>query len=138
MFWNHPKIVGVTYWGYIVGSTWRKGTGLLNSSGSERPALTWLINYVKKNPNPPNDFMSMNTKMFSKTAINKIPFTIVSSINSASPAIQLQIFDLQGRVISSRIETGKAINLSPLKSAHGCYIINIRGSHMEKTINKLQ
>ncbi|MBN1602356.1 MAG: endo-1,4-beta-xylanase [Chitinispirillaceae bacterium] len=137
MFWNHPKIVGVTYWGYIVGSTWRNGTGLLNSSGSERPALTWLINYVKKNPNPPNDFMSMNTKMFSKTAINKIPFTIVSSGNSVSSEIPLKVYDLQGRVISSRFEIGKVINLSPLKSAHGCYLIDIRGYHAE-TINTLQ
>lgn len=56
MFWNHPKIVGITYWGYIVGNTWRNGTGLKTSSGTERPALTWLMKYVKDNPNPPNDF----------------------------------------------------------------------------------
>ncbi|HLV32915.1 MAG TPA: endo-1,4-beta-xylanase [Chitinispirillaceae bacterium] len=56
MFWNHPRIVGITYWGYIVGSTWRNGTGLMSSSGSERPALTWLKEYVKNNPDPPNDF----------------------------------------------------------------------------------
>lgn len=56
MFWNHPKIVGVTYWGYLVGATWRAGTGLLNTDGTERPALTWLKDFVKDNPNPPNDF----------------------------------------------------------------------------------
>ncbi len=56
MFWNHPRIVGITYWGYLVGSTWRTGTGLLNTNGTERPALTWLKDYVKNNPNPPNDF----------------------------------------------------------------------------------
>src|SRR5690554_714329 len=61
MFWNHPRIVGITYWGYIVGSTWRNGTGLLNSNGSERPALTWLKEYVKNNPNPPNDFPDLLT-----------------------------------------------------------------------------
>lgn len=56
MMWNHPKIVGITYWGYIVGRTWRTGTGLMEQSGAERPALTWLKQYVKDNPNPPNDF----------------------------------------------------------------------------------
>ena len=56
MFWEHPRIVGITYWGYIVGSTWRNGTGLMSSSGAERPALTWLKEYVKENPDPPNDF----------------------------------------------------------------------------------
>jgi endo-1,4-beta-xylanase len=59
MFWNHPKIVGITYWGYIVGKTWRNGTGLMSSSGTERPALTWLKDFVEKNPNPPNDFPSL-------------------------------------------------------------------------------
>lgn len=56
MFWNHPKIVGITYWGYVVGSTWRTGTGLLNTNGTERPALAWLKDFVENNPNPPNDF----------------------------------------------------------------------------------
>jgi hypothetical protein len=56
MFWNHPKIAGITYWGYIVGATWRNGTGLMRSNGTERPALTWLKKYVNENPNPSNDF----------------------------------------------------------------------------------
>ncbi len=58
MFWNHPKVVGVTYWGYLCGQTWRKGpsgnrgTCIMNSNGTERPALTWLKDYVSKNPGP--------------------------------------------------------------------------------------
>src|SRR5690606_40454725 len=56
VFWNHPSVVGVTYWGYVVGQTWRNGTGLIQSNGTERPALTWLVDYVKKNPNPENKF----------------------------------------------------------------------------------
>ena len=56
MFWNHPKIVGITYWGYMMDSTWRANTGLKWGNGTERPALTWLMDYVKNNPNPPNDF----------------------------------------------------------------------------------
>ena len=59
LFWNHPKVVGITLWGYVVGRTWRTNTGLLKSDGTERPALTWLKNYVKNNPNPPNDFPNL-------------------------------------------------------------------------------
>lgn len=70
MFWNHPKIVGVTYWGYVVGSTWRTGTGLMSSSGAERPALTWLKQYVKDNPNPPNDFDSTNITYSVSVSVN--------------------------------------------------------------------
>src|SRR5512133_675142 len=56
MFWNHPKIVGITYWGMT--NTWRAGTELFKSGNTERPAMTWLKDYVKQNLNPPNDFKS--------------------------------------------------------------------------------
>lgn len=46
--WQHEKITGVTYWGYIVGATWRDGTGLMTDSGTKRPALTWLLDYLKR------------------------------------------------------------------------------------------
>jgi GH35 family endo-1,4-beta-xylanase len=46
VFYEHPSVVGITYWGYVVGSTWRSGTGLVSQSGTPRPALTWLMDYL--------------------------------------------------------------------------------------------
>jgi endo-1,4-beta-xylanase len=46
VIWTHPNVKGITLWGYIVGQTWRTGTGLVNSNGTERPAMTWLRSYV--------------------------------------------------------------------------------------------
>ena len=48
VFWNHPKVKGITIWGYVVGKTWRTGTGLIQENGTERPAMTWLMNYLKE------------------------------------------------------------------------------------------
>ncbi len=45
-FWEHSSVKGVTLWGYIVGQTWRDGTGLVTTAGVERPAMTWLKGYV--------------------------------------------------------------------------------------------
>jgi len=45
-FWTNENIKGVTYWGYIVGATWRSNTGLMSSSGTKRAALTWLMSYL--------------------------------------------------------------------------------------------
>ncbi len=50
MFWNHPNVLGITYWGYVQGSTWRSNAWLLGTNGKERPALTWLENFIKMNP----------------------------------------------------------------------------------------
>jgi endo-1,4-beta-xylanase len=44
--WNHPNVKGVTLWGYIVGQTWRDGTGIVNADGTERSAMTWLKSFV--------------------------------------------------------------------------------------------
>jgi len=41
--YEHRSVAGVTLWGYIEGQTWKEHTGLLNADGSERAALTWLV-----------------------------------------------------------------------------------------------
>ncbi len=48
MFMNHPDIKGVTLWGYIVGATWVNNTGIMQSSGTMRPAMTWLMDFLKR------------------------------------------------------------------------------------------
>jgi len=48
LFYNHPSVAGITLWGYVVGSTWRDGTGLIQSNGNPRPAMTWLMNYLDR------------------------------------------------------------------------------------------
>lgn len=47
MFWEHPAIEGITFWGYRYG-VWRNDEGayLVNEDGTERLALSWLKAYV--------------------------------------------------------------------------------------------
>jgi endo-1,4-beta-xylanase len=45
-FWNDPTVPGITYWGYIVGTTWRSNTGLMAADGTMRPAMTWLMDFL--------------------------------------------------------------------------------------------
>jgi endo-1,4-beta-xylanase len=46
VLWEHPAVKGVTLWGYIEGETWSTNAHLVNSDGTERPALQWLKDYV--------------------------------------------------------------------------------------------
>jgi endo-1,4-beta-xylanase len=46
MFWNDSNVKGITIWGYIVGSTWVTNSGLMTSSGTMRPAMTWLMDFL--------------------------------------------------------------------------------------------
>ena len=47
MFWEHPAVAGITLWGYRPGH-WRSAQGafLALAEGTERPALTWLREYL--------------------------------------------------------------------------------------------
>ena len=48
MFYNHPSVKGITIWGYVSGATWKPNTGLMSSSGTQRPAMTWLMDFLKR------------------------------------------------------------------------------------------
>ena len=121
VFWNHPKVVGITYWGYIVGQTWKSGTGLLTTAGVERPALTWLKEYVKSNPNPPLDFPSVSISIGA-------PFKPARGTAAFGPSQGImRILDLQGRSIgSSHINRPDAPALLTLP-ASGRYVVKQGG-----------
>jgi endo-1,4-beta-xylanase len=46
MFWNDKNVAGITIWGYITGATWETNSGLMSSSGTMRPAMTWLMGFL--------------------------------------------------------------------------------------------
>jgi endo-1,4-beta-xylanase len=48
MFWTNANVKGVTLWGYVEGSTWLTNTGLMSSTGQQRPAMTWLMGYLNR------------------------------------------------------------------------------------------
>jgi GH35 family endo-1,4-beta-xylanase len=47
VFWEHPAVRGITLWGYRPGH-WRTAQGayIVHENGAERPAMTWLKEYV--------------------------------------------------------------------------------------------
>lgn len=50
MLWQHPAVKGITLWGYKERHTWRQKAYLLRKDGTERPALTWLKQYLHDHP----------------------------------------------------------------------------------------
>ncbi|WP_114792666.1 endo-1,4-beta-xylanase [Niabella yanshanensis] len=47
VFWEHPAVAGITLWGYVAGTTWMSGTGIMSKDGVPNPSLLWLQNYIK-------------------------------------------------------------------------------------------
>ena len=126
IFWNHPAVVGVTLWGYIVGQTWKNGTGLLTTGGQARPALTWLMDYIEQNPNPPNDFWSL--LRLGTASVKPGGYLNTSDLfNSNRP---LKVFDMQGREIGSFHGGPTDLMESALPKKPGAYIIH-DGAHSQ-------
>lgn len=46
VLWTHASVYGITLWGYREGQIWRENAYLIRANGVERPAFTWLKNYV--------------------------------------------------------------------------------------------
>jgi endo-1,4-beta-xylanase len=46
MFWQNNNVKGITLWGYVVGATWESNSGLMQSSGTMRPAMSWLMDFL--------------------------------------------------------------------------------------------
>lgn len=66
VMYEHSAVKGVTIWGYLQGHTWIANSHLIRSDGSERPALTWLKQYlanVPDTPDTPVDTRSAFTKL---------------------------------------------------------------------------
>ncbi len=133
MFWNHPKIVGITYWGYIVGRTWRNGTGLMTDNGNERPALTWLVDYVKNNPNPPNDFPNLLNPVSIKSQFTPITQNLKQSKDRGF----MEIFDLQGKKTGSFYINQQKTPVLPMIPSSGCYVIRNAG-HETNIVSKIK
>jgi endo-1,4-beta-xylanase len=138
MFWNHPKIVGVTYWG--MATTWRKGTELFRSGNAERPAMTWLKDYVKNNPNPPNDFkdlLKLGSTGVSKSIENSLAskFNVSTNgkkqivINGLNENAQMELVALNGTVVYRGTLSGKGNDCIALnKSLSGMYLVNVKAA----------
>ncbi len=50
VMWEAPYCAGVTLWGYVYGKTWTddgKGYSGIYKNGQERPAMTWLREYME-------------------------------------------------------------------------------------------
>jgi len=48
LFWEHPAVKGITFWGYRPGM-WRTDADayIVNTDGTERPAMVWLKAYIQ-------------------------------------------------------------------------------------------
>jgi hypothetical protein len=140
VYWNHPAVAGITLWGYVEGATWSAGTGIFNSNGTERSAMTWLKSYVTGLPDVGYPFSDGKTtgieQIKNNQSISVYPNPVVSgkvTIESKSSEMVslVEIIDSNGKTVKTikcnqiKVET----EVSGLRK--GIYFLRV---HTEKKV----
>jgi hypothetical protein len=149
VYWDHPAVAGITLWGYVEGSTWSAGTGILNSDGTERSAMTWLKSYMDGLPdvgypfNGPDEIVdTTDIKYFDHIqGISIFPNPVTDGMfivenKSGEKLTHLELIDLQGKIVKSLKPdlSGAEIKVSGLKK--GMYFLRIN-SERSQLIEKI-
>lgn len=91
-FMENEHIAGITIWGYIYGRTWTtNGNSGIIKNGNDRPAMTWLRDYLSKNK-------GVNTTgILGGTTVDPEPQTPFKGKPFAVPGkIEAEDFDIPG------------------------------------------
>lgn len=125
VLWEHPAVKGVTLWGYRYKRTWKETTWLLDSIGEERPALTWLREYVAIHSSVlPENISRKHTS--SEIFINN---TMIQT--AGKKPVLIEIFTVNGKKAGSATVTG-SIPVSYFNLSGGSYIIRANRLHLLK------
>ena len=141
VYWNHPAVAGITLWGYVEGATWVAGTGILNSNGTERSAMTWLKSYMAERPDVGYPFgnqtatsavdIKENHKLISfyPNPVTEGKITVESK--SAETAHLIEIIDSNGRLVKTTPLNQFKTEIEVNGLRKGIYFLRI---HTEKNV----
>jgi GH35 family endo-1,4-beta-xylanase len=125
VYWDHPAVAGITLWGYVEGTTWATGTGILTSNGTERSAMTWLKSYMASLPDVGYPFSSFNTSMDVAPATNSFriypnPAKNTVFIDGLQQPVTISIRNITGQEVL-RTDSNGVVDVSGL--ARGVYLL---------------
>ena len=92
-FMENEHIAGITIWGYIYGATWTDGgnSGIIKD-GKDRPAMTWLKEYLPSHPG------NNTTGLLNSTPVDPEPQTpFKGQPFDLSAKIEAEDFDIPGK-----------------------------------------
>lgn len=135
VYWKHPAVAGITLWGYVEGATWAAGTGILNSNGTERMAMTWLKSYMEGLPDVGYPFGESNTTgIINNDDMNTFSFypnpvtngKITIENNSSEIIESIEIINLQGKVVKNIVPSHFKTEIELNALVKGIYYLRVK------------
>jgi GH35 family endo-1,4-beta-xylanase len=139
VYWEHPAVAGITLWGYVEGATWAAGTGLLNSDGTERKAMTWLKSYMNNLPTvgyPFSNYYSttpITTEIANEYKIYQNNIIGSITIDGLQNPKNVTVYNVNGQVVLRTLCNG-VLDVSGLNS--GIYLLKIGAGKPIKIIKE--
>lgn len=132
VLWTHAGVHGITMWGYKQGQIWRENAYLLRTNGTERPAFTWLKNYVANStggllcsPVAVEKEEGSSYEIYPNPSAGRIMISLPVGVHTVT------VFDSSGRTVFKTDSAQQQIREFEL-NAHGLYTIRLcSGSRTE-------
>ena len=108
ILWEHPGVKGITFWGYLEGRIWQSTCYLVRSTGSARPALLWMAQYVKDHPTDVKENVSSLPSDFMLEQNFPNPFNPTTNIRynvTKTTKVTLKVYDMLGREVQTLVNT---------------------------------
>lgn len=141
--WKHTSVIGVTLWGWRPG-LWRneQEAFLISNSEVERPALTWLREYVET-----TEVMVSNEEVRDEPPLSfKLnhnypnpfnPSTMITFELPQASNVKIMVYDITGRLVETLVDSRKgagdhAVSFNADNLSSGVYLYEIQaGSFRE-------
>lgn len=111
LFWEHTSVEGVTLWGWRPG-LWRQDQDafLIRNTGEERPALTWLREYVETTEvtvsnEELTDGMPVQFRLYDNYPNPFNPTTQIQYDLASSSDVRIRVYDVIGRQITTLVNS---------------------------------
>ena len=130
LLWEHPSVMGITLWGFRPG-LWRNAQKayLIDTDGSERPALIWLREYVENASFLLTQSEEMNWTLYPNPASDYL------EIIAGEPVKGVIVIDLFGQQLLKT--SSKKLQL-PEDTPPGVYMVSIQTISGKSYVKKLK
>jgi endo-1,4-beta-xylanase len=116
VLYENQYVGGITLWGYLEGHHWRDNAWIMHADGSERPALTWIKNYLAGS---------------STAAPTTVPTTAPTTAPTTPPACSLK-GDTNGNgsvdIVDALLIAQSYVGLNPSGFNASCADVNCSGA----------
>ena len=129
IMWEADYVVGITFWGYIYGSTWVDYSGLIKN-GVERPSMKWLREYMLTEAaiNAKSPLISVGEFAYITTSATLVKINTEATISAKAFSTKASIAKIQvyANDLLLNTVTGSSLSLKWTPTVAGNYTLTMK------------